>query len=55
MSVAARKWVAENYEDRRVLGMAVDFYLNLLSPSGPADAGMEEKRISAVTGLPASL
>jgi glycosyltransferase involved in cell wall biosynthesis len=55
MSVAARKWVAENYEDRRVLGMVVDFYLNLLSPSGPADAGTEEKRISAVTGLPASL
>jgi glycosyltransferase involved in cell wall biosynthesis len=55
MSAAARRWVVENYEDRRVLGVTVAFYLNLIRPSGQPCFGTEEKRPEAVTGLPASL
>jgi hypothetical protein len=55
MSTAARRWVIENYEDRRVLGLAVAFYLNLIRP--PAEAGHEasENPRDDVTGLPVSL
>jgi glycosyltransferase involved in cell wall biosynthesis len=55
MSTAARRWVVENYEDRRVLGMAVAFYLNLIRPADTSGTEAEEKRPEAVTGLPVSL
>jgi glycosyltransferase involved in cell wall biosynthesis len=55
MSAAARRWVVENYEDRRVLGTAVAFYLNLIRPSAPVGIETEEEQAEAVTGLPASL
>jgi glycosyltransferase involved in cell wall biosynthesis len=40
MSAAARRWVVENYEDRRVLGMAVAFYLSLIRRTGAAEIEM---------------
>ena len=55
LSVAARTWVAENFEDRRVLGTAVSFYRNLITLSRPAIAEAEEEQPEAVTGLPASM
>jgi len=55
MSTAARKWVIENYEDRRVLGMAVAFYLNLIRPSDASGTETEEKQPEAATCLPVSL
>jgi glycosyltransferase involved in cell wall biosynthesis len=55
MSATARRWVVENYEDRRVLGLAVDFYLSMVGPSVPTGIAAEENRPEAVTGLPASL
>ncbi len=55
MSAAARRWVVENYEDRRVLGMAVAFYLNLISPSDASRVKTKENLPEGVTGLPASL
>ena len=55
MSAAARRWVVENYEDRRVLGIAVAFYLNMIRPSGPAGVEAKDTRPDTVTGLPASL
>jgi glycosyltransferase involved in cell wall biosynthesis len=55
MSTAARKWVIENYEDRRVLGMAVAFYLNLIRPLDASGTETEEKQPEAATGLPVSL
>jgi glycosyltransferase involved in cell wall biosynthesis len=55
MSTAARRWVVENYEDRRVLGMAVAFYLNLIKPSSASRIEAKEERPEGVTGLPASL
>jgi glycosyltransferase involved in cell wall biosynthesis len=55
MSAAARTWVAENYEDRKVLGMAVAFYTSLISPSEVEGSRSVEKGPEAVTGLPAAL
>ena len=55
MSAAARRWVVENYEDRRVLGMAVAFYLKLMRPAVAEVSGSEAEQPEAVTGLPASL
>lgn len=55
MSTAARRWVVENYEDQRVLGMAVAFYLNRIRPSGASRIETNEVRPERVTGLPASL
>ena len=43
MSAAARRWVIENYDDRRVLGMAVAFYKSL---SEAPDAGRTGRRSS---------
>ena len=55
MSVAARTWVAENYEDRRVLGLAVVLYLRLIAHTDVQISKTDEKRTDAVTGLPAAL
>jgi glycosyltransferase involved in cell wall biosynthesis len=55
MSVAARTWVAENYEDRRVLGLAVVLYLRLIARTDVQISKTDEKRTDAVTGLPAAL
>ena len=55
MSAAARIWVVENFEDRRVLEMAVAFYLSLIRPSGEAGVETEESRTETATGLPVSL
>jgi glycosyltransferase involved in cell wall biosynthesis len=54
MSAAARIWVAENYEDRRVLGLAVALYMSLIRPEVQGFQS-SEKRAEAVTGLPVSL
>ncbi|HEV2215422.1 MAG TPA: glycosyltransferase family 4 protein [Terracidiphilus sp.] len=53
MSAAARAWVAENYEDRRVLGLAVSLYMSLITPRDVETCG--EDRPAAATGLPARL
>ena len=53
MSAAARAWVAENYEDRRVLGLAVALYMSRIAPTEVQGCG--EDRPAAVTGLPAAL
>jgi glycosyltransferase involved in cell wall biosynthesis len=55
MSAAARTWVAENYEDRMVLGLAVALYMSLLAPAEVRDSRTGEKGPEAVNGLPASL
>jgi glycosyltransferase involved in cell wall biosynthesis len=55
MSMAARAWVAENYEDRRVLGLAVELYLSLIAGAGVHRSESDEKQTDAVTGLPAAL
>jgi glycosyltransferase involved in cell wall biosynthesis len=56
MSAAARAWVAENYADRKVLSLAVDFYLNL-GRAGTAQAlhAAGKKLPEPVTELAASL
>lgn len=53
MSTAARTWVAENYEDRRVLGLAVVLYLGLIAQTEVHSSRSDENRTDAVTGLPA--
>ena len=55
MSTAARTWVAENYEDRRVLGLAVALYMSLIAPIEAQGARSDENRPEAVTELPAAL
>ena len=55
MALAARAWVAKNYDDRVVLGLVVDFYLNLIRPAAIQNPQAEEERAEVVTGLPASL
>jgi glycosyltransferase involved in cell wall biosynthesis len=55
MALAARAWVAENYDDRVVLGLVVDFYLNLIRPTAIQNPQAKEERSEVVTGLPASL
>ncbi len=55
MSSAARTWVAENYEDRRVLGLAVVLYLSLIAHTDVQSSRTNEKQSDAVTGLPAAL
>ena len=55
MSAAARVWVAETFEDRRVLGLAVAFYLSLIGPANAPAVEREERRPDAITGLPVSL
>ena len=55
MSAAARRWVAETYEDRKVLGMAIDFYLNLFRRPGAAEIETEKEQPDPVTGVPVSL
>jgi glycosyltransferase involved in cell wall biosynthesis len=56
MSAAARAWVAENYADRKVLGLAVDFYLNLSRDGAAPEPHPAGKKLTeAVTGLAASL
>jgi hypothetical protein len=56
MALAARAWVAEHYDDRVVLGLVVDFYMNLIRPAAIQNPQAEEEgRAEVVTGLPASL
>jgi glycosyltransferase involved in cell wall biosynthesis len=55
MSTAARTWVAENYDDRRVLGLAVALYMSLIAPIEAQDARSDEDQPEAVTELPAAL
>jgi hypothetical protein len=55
MSTAARTWVAENYDDRRVLGLAVALYMSLIAPIEAQDARSDENQPEAVTELPAAL
>ncbi len=55
MSAAARTWVTENYEDRRVLGLAVALYMSLIAPMEVQGTRGGEKRPETVTGLPAAL
>jgi hypothetical protein len=49
MSTAARRWVVENYEDRRVLGMAVAF-LSEPDQALPVRRGLKRKK-SGLRGL----
>lgn len=55
MSAAARTWVAENYSDQRVLGLAITLYMSLIQPMELEDPRSSEVRPEAVTGLPAAL
>ncbi len=55
MSAAARRWVVENYEDRRVLGTAVAFYKSLLGHTGTEGLEDAHKVAETATGFPASL
>src|SRR6185437_10004998 len=56
MSAAARAWVAENYADRKVLSLAVDFYLNLgRAGAAPVLHPAGKKLTDPVTELAASL
>jgi glycosyltransferase involved in cell wall biosynthesis len=55
MSAAARRWVAENYGDRRVLGLAVALYMGLIRPAEVQGFQSSEKQPEAATVLPASL
>ena len=52
MSAAARRWVVENYEDSRVLGMAVAFYKSLLGQAGTEGLDDARKAAETATGLP---
>jgi glycosyltransferase involved in cell wall biosynthesis len=54
MAQAARNWVVENFEDRRVLGLAVELYRQLVSRAR-TEAGSYESAAEPATGLPASL
>ncbi|MGA8090386.1 MAG: glycosyltransferase family 4 protein [Terracidiphilus sp.] len=55
MAAAARTWVAENYEDRRVLGLAVALYMSLIAPTQDLGSRLGERQPEVVSGLPASL
>jgi hypothetical protein len=52
MKHAARAWVAENYEDRRVLGLMVGFYRQMIEPEGAHKVEPDGKLRQTVTGLP---
>lgn len=55
MSAAARTWVAENYDDRRVLGLVVALYTSLIGPIEGRDFQSRGNLPEPVTGLPAAL
>ncbi|MGA8739826.1 MAG: glycosyltransferase family 4 protein [Terracidiphilus sp.] len=55
MSAAARRWVIENYDDRRVLGTAVAFYKSLLGHTGTEGLEDARKVAETATGFSASL
>jgi glycosyltransferase involved in cell wall biosynthesis len=50
---AARKWVVGNYENKRVLAMAIDFYLGMIEPAKisalPSGSNLDRR----ATGSPA--
>jgi glycosyltransferase involved in cell wall biosynthesis len=52
MSEAARRWVVDHYDNRRVTGMMVRFYKGLLAATSVHKAGREREEV--VTELPAS-
>jgi glycosyltransferase involved in cell wall biosynthesis len=54
MSVAARAWVAANYDDGSVLGLAVAFYMNLIRPIATQNSRIDGLQSLPASGLPAS-
>jgi len=52
MGNAAREWVAENYEHKRVLALATDFYLGMISPADTLSPHASTKVRRRATGLP---
>lgn len=52
MGKAARGWVLENYESKRVLGLAVDFYQGMIERTDDAQLEAPEKSGRRTTGLP---
>ena len=52
MGNAARAWVVENYENKRVLGMTVDFYQKMISPADREQMESAAKLGRRATGLP---
>lgn len=55
MGQEGRAWAVEHFEDNRVLGMAVDFYRQLISCRSDLESGRSENRTEPVTGLSASM
>jgi glycosyltransferase involved in cell wall biosynthesis len=55
MSAAARRWVVENYDEQRVLGIAVAFYKSLFKRVSAEGLEAEGKLAERATGLAASL
>ncbi len=51
MAVDARAWVRKNFEDKRILGLVVAFYMNLLRRPAIHKAKAMGERAEAVTGL----
>ena len=51
MGNAARAWVRENYENRKVLGLTVDFYLGMIGPACAQKVELDEKLPQPTTGL----
>ena len=52
MGEAARAWVLENYESKRVLGLAVDFYQGMIERADDAKVQITQKSARRATGLP---
>ena len=52
MGEAARVWAAENYENKRVLGLTVDFYQEMIAPAGEGELELAAKLEQRSTGLP---
>jgi glycosyltransferase involved in cell wall biosynthesis len=52
MGNAARAWVVENYENKRVLGLTVDFYQKTVAPDGAEQLESAAKLGRRATGLP---
>ncbi len=52
MGNAARAWVVENYENKRVLGLTVDFYQKTVAPDGGEQLESAAKLGRRATGLP---
>jgi glycosyltransferase involved in cell wall biosynthesis len=52
MGDAALAWVVENYENKRVLGLTVDFYQQMLGPAGSHEFETAAKLRRTATDLP---